>query len=734
MAIRSHVSRPGRPGRPLTPLAAAATFFLLSHGASQAQSTQVAEAAQASGGVQSVVVTAHAEESAGDLTGFGTPLARTPMQATVIDAQTLADIGALTLSDLTRLDASLTDAYNAPGYWTTFSIRGFQVDNRYNFRRDGLPINAETMLPLENKSGVEILKGLSGIQAGTSAPGGLVNLVVKRPDVDLRSASLMWEQDGTVDARVDLSQRFGEGRQFGARLNVSAAHLDPVVRDMDGHRHTESIATDWRVDADHLLEFEFEHSLQSQPSMAGFSMLGPVVPDPHSIDPRLNLNDQPWSLPVVMQGNTMSVRYTQRLEGTWMLRAQAMQQRLVSNDHLAFPYGLYDPQTVECDPCDRFSSDGHFSIWDYRSDDERRRTGVVDVSLSGEIATGGVTHALTVGALDSIFTGRFQDSAYNLVGTGTIDGRTMVPPDPSLTTPNTDRNERSLELYARDAIALASDTTAWLGVRHSRLHRSSWSTAGRTPEDPDYRQAFTTPWVALSQAIGPQDMVYASWGEGIESNVAPTLGDDVNRGKPLSPTISRQWEIGWKHGNAATHWGADVFDVKQAFDTDVVDAAGTSEFAHDGITHARGVEAEAQTRFDALTLRASAMWQRVEREEASDPADDGLRPPNVPDGALALLASYAFSGTPGLSVLANMTWEGEREVLPDNSVQIPAWTRFDLGARYAQSVGTGTLVWRVGVDNVFDRRAWRESPYQYDHVYLYPLEPRTWRASVEANF
>jgi len=341
---------------------------------------------------------------------------------------------------------------------------------------------------------------------------------------------------------------------------------------------------------------------------------------------------------------------------------------------------------------------------------------------------------LTVGALESDFTARFQDSANNLVGVGTIDGQTMVPPDPSLTSPNVNRDERSTELYARDAVALASNTTAWLGVRHTRLHRSSWQTTGRTADDPDYRQSFTTPWLALSQSVGPQDMIYASWGEGIQSSVAPALGDAVNHGEPLSPTISRQWEFGWKHGNAATHWGVDVFDVRQAFDTDVTTALGETVFAHDGVTHARGLEAEAQTRFDALTLRASAMWQRVRREGASDSAANGLRPTNIPDTALALLATYAFADAPGLSVLADMTYQGEREVLPDDSVQIPAWTRFDLGARYTQSVGAATLVWRVGVDNVFDRRAWRESPYQYDHVYLYPLEPRTWRASVEANF
>jgi iron complex outermembrane receptor protein len=44
-----------------------------------------------------------------------------------------------------------------------------------------------------------------------------------------------------------------------------------------------------------------------------------------------------------------------------------------------------------------------------------------------------------------------------------------------------------------------------------------------------------------------------------------------------------------------------------------------------------------------------------------------------------------------------------------------------------------TLTWRVGLDNALDRRAWKESPTQFGHVYLYPLAPRTWRASLEAS-
>jgi iron complex outermembrane receptor protein len=37
------------------------------------------------------------------------------------------------------------------------------------------------------------------------------------------------------------------------------------------------------------------------------------------------------------------------------------------------------------------------------------------------------------------------------------------------------------------------------------------------------------------------------------------------------------------------------------------------------------------------------------------------------------------------------------------------------------------------VDNASDRRAWQESPYQFSHVYLYPMAPRTWRLSLQAD-
>ena len=711
----------------LSPLAAA---VLAIAGAARADDTPV----------QSVQVTARSPSDSAGVTGWGQPLSRTPIQADVIDSKVLADIGATSLSDLARIDASITDSYNAVGYWTTFTVRGFQVDNQRNFRRDGLPINAETSLPLDNKSDVEVLKGLSGMQSGTSAPGGIVNLVVKRPDADLRSATLLWSQTGTVGAAADLSQRFGDQRQFGARLNLSATRLDPNFRDDKGHRSLAALATDWRIAEGSLLELEFEHSLQSQPSVPAFSTWGGVVPDPHAIDPHVNLNNQPWSLPVVLQGNTMSLRLTQSLAPGWNFKVQALQQRLVSNDHLAFAFG----GNADCEPCNSFASDGSFALYDFRSDDERRQTRDLDVSVDGRFSTGPLRHAASAGVLATAFTARFNDEAYNFVGIGTSDGGTMVPvadDDPTPRTANTDRTERSTEFYLRDSVQVGDDWGVWAGLRHTRLHRQTAPTpAGDASAATDYRQSFTTPWVAVSRQLTASDMVYLSWGEGVESSVTPNAPYFRNKGLPQPTTLSRQWEAGFKHASGDQQWGVTVFDITQPQYADVLpdpaaDPSDTNEYEHvrDGNKRSRGLEAEAQTRVGAFTLRASAMALRA-RNEGTTAAGTGPVPTNVPNRSVKLLADYAVAALPGLSAMAGMAYEGKREVFPDDSTQIPGWTRFDLGARYVQPLGTSTLTWRAGVDNVFNRRAWREAPYQYEHAYLFPLAPRTFHASLEAKF
>ncbi|MBL8342967.1 MAG: TonB-dependent receptor [Rubrivivax sp.] len=688
---------------------------------------------------QRITITGSATVLAPSVAGFGDlPLSRTPLSATVIDQRQLQDAGIASFADITRLDAGFTDAYNAPGYWNQVAVRGFTLDNRFNYRRDGLPINAETAVGAANKQRFEVLKGTSGLQAGTSAPGGLLNLVVKRPRTDVRDASLAWTDEGTLEATADLGDR---GAVLGWRVNASAARLDPQTRASRGERWLAAAAFDARLGPGTLAEAEVEVSRQSQPSTPGFSLLGPRLPDAKDIDPRINLNNQPWSLPVVMAARTGSLRLTQAVfEGADHqidFVAHGMRQRLISDDRIAFPFGCAAEGAF-----DRYCSDGSFDFYDFRSDGERRTSDALDLSLKGHGVAAGLKHQFRAGVLLTRFRARFGGQAFNFVGPGTIDGRAVVAPDPTLFDGNTDRDERSTEWHVQDAVTVLPQLSAWAGLRHTRLERESALTGGA--QATRYRQAFTTPWLALAHALTERSQLYVSAGQGIESEVVPNRSHYTNRGQPLPALKSRQVELGFKRAGETFEGRAALFDIRRPATNDFhaddgAPAAGDCTDLDpcvrrtDGIARHQGVEAEAEWRAGALALRGSAMLLRARREGSADAALNGLKPTNVPARSLKLQAAYNVHAVPGLAWIGFVTYEGERMVLPDNRVATPGWTRIDLAARYAQTLGAKTLVWRAGVDNVADRRAWQEAPYQFGHAYLYPLQPRTWRLAVHAS-
>jgi iron complex outermembrane receptor protein len=680
---------------------------------------------------QTITITGKSRSNAATVAGFGDiPLAAAPFSASVITTTQLQDAGIASLADITRLDAGITDAYNPPGYWSQLAVRGFTLDNRFNYRRDGLPINAETVIGQANKQALEIIKGTSGLQAGTSAPGGLVNLVVKRPQRGVRNAALRFEEAGSVGASLDIGDRSGSDGQLGWRINASTDRLNPPVRNSAGSRSLLAGAFDAQLARGSLLEAEFEIGHQSQPSVPGFSLLGSRLPDAKAVDPRVTLNNQAWSLPVVFDGRTASLRYTQALSDGIDFVAHGMRQQLRTDDRIAFPFGCSAENNY-----DRYCSDGSFDLYDFRSEGEKRNSQALDLYVAGRATLAGMAHRFNAGVLSTRFDSRFGRQAYNYVGSGTIDGLARVPADPSLTDENTNRDERSTEFHLQDMAAVAEHTQLWLGLRHSRLQRDSVRTDGSRATA--YGQSFTTPWLALSQSVGDNSTLYASWGQGIESQVVPNRSRYVNAGQPLPALKSRQVEAGYKQSGRSLDWRVAAFDIERPEWRDIgaCDVNGSCVERADGTSRHSGLEAEAEWRAGALSLRGSAMALRARRDGSSDSSLNGKRPTNVPAVSLKLQAAYNLAAVPGLAVLGFVTHEGERTVLPDNSVATPGWTRIDLAARYTQGLGTGrTAVWRLGIDNLTNQRAWKEAPYQYGHAYLYPLAPRVIHASVAVTF
>lgn len=679
-------------------------------------------------------VTVDAERAApqADVTGFGDiPLQQVPVSATVVDQAQLQAVGARRLSDLTRFDASVTDAYNSPGYYDFLTVRGFVLDNRFNYRREGLPINAETPIPLDNKERIEILKGTSGIQAGTSAPGGLVNYVVKRPTAQpRREVRVEATSRASLLGAVDLGGRFGNGDVFGYRLNVAQERLRPNVRNLDGERSLASLAADWRIGRDSLLEAEVEWSRRSQPSQNGYSLLGDRLPAP--VDPRRNLNNQPWSQPSVFEALTGTLRFQQALGPQWRWSAQVGQQRLKTDDRLAYAFGCSAENRY-----DRYCSDGTYDLYDFRSENERRLQQAAQIGLQGKVQTGSVGHDLSIGLVASRVRNTFQAQAYNYVGTGNVDGTAVTQPDPTLNDPNTNRRERSVELSVQDAIRWNERFTTWVGLRHTRLERDSVRTDGSRPTG--YDDGITTPWLAASYALNAATTVYASHGQGVESQIVPNRTTQyTNAGIALPVLKSRQWELGVKGGTDGLLWQTALFRIERPVSNldacnrlDIRPCTGTQ----DGEAVHQGLEASAQWTQGAWRLAGGVtVLDAKRRGSTAEPDVNGKRPTNVPEHVLRAQAGWRVAGVTGLEVFGGLSHEGRRSVLPDQSIQLPSWTRVDAGLRFDQTLGGSAVQWTLNVDNLFDRRYWKESPYQYGHVYLYPGAARTVRLAMRTRF
>ncbi len=533
------------------------------------------------------------------------------------------------------------------------------------------------------------------------------------------------------------------GDAFGVRLNAGAEHIEPIVRDANGNRNVLALAGDWRASAATLVEAEIENSHRSQPSVPGFSLLGDTVPTVP--DRSLNLNNQPWSLPVVFDATTGSLRVTQALNDRWRVVVHGLMQYLRTDDRVAFPFGCTDPKPPDGTYYpDRFCPNGTFDLYDFRSEDESRRSSTLDVSLHGA-----ATHRPA--------RARAQPRRAANDRPQPLPGRRVQlrrhrqhrrHADRAART-RRDHRRRPTATSARPSSRCATPSPSAAARRRgsARATRSS-PAARRRPtarRATAFDQSFTTPFVALSQAVGSGQIVYASWGEGVESDVAPNEPLDAsatppvprysNAGQALPAAESRQVELGFKGGAGHAEWSAAAFDIRRPLFGDIGEC-GVMQCTRSlvGDQRHKGAEGNVSWRGDAWGVHAGAQWLHARVESPNDPTLDGKRPTNVPAVTARLLGDYQVRSLAGLRLLAAGSYESAREVLPDNSAQIPSVTKFDLGVRYEVTSRTGTT-WtlRAGIDNVFDRRAWRESPYQFSHAYLFPLEPRTLRVSIQAD-
>src|SRR5688500_10636477 len=161
------------------------------------------------------------------------PITELPASVVVINEKLIADTVAFELRDTLSLVSGIQQS--APPQGTNeISMRGYTL---VGAQRDG--VRDHLMSTGSEASGgfdyslaerIEIVKGPSGVLYGAHNPGGILNIVSKRPlprpQTRISAFAGSWE---TYRAELDTSNFFDAGRRFGYRLAVAAADTEGVV-------------------------------------------------------------------------------------------------------------------------------------------------------------------------------------------------------------------------------------------------------------------------------------------------------------------------------------------------------------------------------------------------------------------------------------------------------------------------------------------------------------------------
>jgi len=684
---------------------------------------------------------------AANLTGFSANISSLPFSLTRIDSEALKDFGVRALSDVLRSEPAVSDSYNTLGYPENFAVRGFLIDPRLNYRRDGLPINGHAPMAFENKDAVLVLKGASGMFAGSSSPGGMVDFVLKRPTKDsIRQASLSLSERGTRHIAADLSDRFGESQTLGIRLNLAHEARRPMAERAPGDRQFLSAIVDWRTPGGGLMSWDVERHLYAQISVPGASLLdGRVLPP---VLPRRNMNDQTWSAPFESQETASALRWSQPLGSDWTIRAATSVQALRTNDRIAFPDGCSAGENYLYPG---FCANGDADLYDYRSLNERRLTRSSELRLEGSRSIARQNHQWVLSYRNTRLGEQLEPAqAYNWVGITNYFASVMLNPNPLAETLNSNRFFSTREISIQDRVDWGGPWVAWIGLRNSAIKSRSARSDGALATQ--IEQVFSSPFAAISYETKGFQHAYLSYAEGVETDVVPNRPTVYrNAGQALPAQRSKQWEASLRKAWLAQEaWQAQLaltaFRIERPSAADFeVDSTETGPMFErvPGATVARHQGLEFQATLNSPSY-GHFQWaaQRSEAKAIRSLPEGRQAAPvlNVAPWSVHLLHRWP---------LANPSWQwqnrlyaiGRKPVLlaaesaEEVALSLPSRWQWDSAISWQQSLARLRLRWTISATNLLDRADWREAPTQYwGGTYLFPVQPRSYRVAVQAHW
>ncbi|HCA5035652.1 TonB-dependent siderophore receptor [Acinetobacter baumannii] len=665
------------------------------------------------------------------LSGFQTgDVKKVPASITTITSERIADQHAKTLTDVIKNDSSLGDGYAAIGYYPNFVARGFALDLGSSYLINGHTIRGEQNVALENKEQVEILKGISAIQSGMSTPGGVVNYVTKRP-ADIKTITVDANSEGGYTLATDVGGFVNDS--FGYRINLAHESIHPNVDHANGKREFGSVALDWKINERSKLLFDIEAQHQSQRSVPGYQLLdGQEVPT--NVDQDRLLGYQSWSKPVVNNSVNASLKYQYAFNDQWNGSLSASQSRVVIDDYIVFPYGSYYSSGNEFAV---FDKDGNYDLYDYRSPDDTRITNQFAARLNGQFSTGNLEHHVTFELQNTRKNLKRYDPSNQLIE-NEIGNIYVDKPDFQMPTEKLGNRFKALEskqtaFTISDRVQFNDQWSTLLGGKLIHLDEQAYKPDGQQSRDTDLNKFL--PQLALMYSPTATTNLYASYAKGLSDGGEAPWYAEANAYQVLSPRNSEQYELGVKqqiHNFLVT---AAIFDLKQDNQYTTTNSAGELEFVEQGEQHNQGIELGLTGALtDTLDVSSGVTYTKSRLVDIDNDSYKGHQTQNVPKVRATAQLSYKVPSVEGLRLLSGMQYSSSKYANKEGTAKVGGYNVFNIGAAYKTNFAGHDTTFRFNIDNLFNKKYWRDVGAFMGDDYLFLGNPRTAQFSTTFSF
>jgi iron complex outermembrane receptor protein len=563
-----------------------------------------------------------------------------------------------------------------------FVIRGIRASNTGNIQYNGLPgLAARFGSPsTENVERIEVLKGPSSVLYGQAQPGGIINIVTKKPQaerasiLDLRGGSFFGRGPGFGDRNkyrlgADFTGPIDKGRKLLYRV-IGSYDDEETFRDFATNKDLYIVPTlSWLGWSGTIVTLEAEYRRTRTALDSGL-----VAPN-NDIDlvAPVNVRYQEPGDYLNEDGKTASLSL-KKLFGTGLTWNVNWRSVWHSDDTKGFEnLGVSGLSTVT-------RRDRHQV--------NRRRYHYLDTTLGKAVATGSVQHRLLFGInggyeLTDFDRQQFANAAsLNVNILRPVYGAAGLPlrPDTWRYTP-----AWTYGTYLNDQLVLSR---RWKGLAGLRFDRRD-SREEELRINPRVREKSSQAVLPVVGLVFQPDDAWSLYGSFATSFTPPPPGAIDARGEnPFKPEHGRQFETGAKvdlgHGRGEASLSLFEITKNDVLITLVAQAVNDQI----GQERSRGLEATASHRIlDHWQVIAGYAFADSKVTKDSDPVKVGGRIANAPRHSASLWSRYDLDrgALRGLGIGVGLVYTGERvgTIRASNStlplLRLPSYFRADGG-------------------------------------------------------